>query len=91
MTGVALLGGFGKYAEHGVNIGAGAIGSYAYRTGFEIGSESANAVATTADAKGLPAPDAHVLRGANSAKTTSTSGEWGGRGQTFTVFEPQGG
>jgi hypothetical protein len=87
MTGVALLGGFGRYAEHGVNVGAGAIGSYAYRTGFEIGSESAN---VSAGAKQLPAADPHVLRGANSAKTTSTAGEWGGRGQAYTVFEPQG-
>src|SRR5215471_7564545 len=38
MTGVAMFGGFGRYGEHGVNVGAGAIASYAYRTGYQLGS-----------------------------------------------------
>ena len=41
LTGVSMFGGFGKYAEHGVNVGAGAIASYAYRAGHQLGSDAA--------------------------------------------------
>src|SRR5579875_1118149 len=42
LTGVSMFGGFGRYGEHGVNVGAGAIASYAYRTGYELGSAASS-------------------------------------------------
>lgn len=41
LAGLALFGGLGKYREHGVNLGAGAIASYAYRVGAELGKQAA--------------------------------------------------
>ena len=89
MTGVSMFGGFGRYGEHGVNVGAGAIASYAYRTGYQLGSESASSSTSAHPAKTLGAPPARgAMRGANGAPTTA--GEWDSQGQTYTVYEHQG-
>ena len=37
----SMLGGFGKYAEHGHNLGDGCIASYAFRMGSQIGAQAA--------------------------------------------------
>jgi hypothetical protein len=42
LHGVAFLGGLGKYAEHGHNMGTGALAACAYRTGAQMGAENAN-------------------------------------------------
>jgi hypothetical protein len=92
LTGVSMFGGFGKYGEHGVNVGAGAIASYAYRTGYQLGSESDSsskgAHSTKAAAFAAPPARAAMPRGGNSH---TTAGEWDAPGQTYTVFEHQGG
>lgn len=41
-----LGGGLGKYGEHGVNIGSGALSSYAYKAGTEIGARAAKNATT---------------------------------------------
>jgi hypothetical protein len=89
MTGVSMFGGFGRYGEHGVNVGAGAIASYAYRTGYQLGSDSASSSTSAHQTKTLGAPAARgEMRGANAAPTTA--GEWDSHGQTYTVYEHQG-
>ena len=53
LVGVGLMGGAGKYEEHAVRVGAGAIGAWGYRTGFQMGataytnSSGANSRTTT--------------------------------------------
>ena len=89
LTGVSMFGGFGKYGEHGVNVGAGAIASYAYRTGYQLGSESASDSKSTTQAKTFAPPGARAaMPRANGAHTTA--GEWDPHGQTYTVYEHQG-
>lgn len=44
LHGTAFMGGLGKYAEHGHNLGTGALAAAAYRTGAKIGAEHANKV-----------------------------------------------
>ena len=89
MTGVSMFGGFGRYGEHGVNVGAGAIASYAYRTGYQLGSDSASSSTSTSQTKSFAAPGARAaMRGGNAAHTTA--GEWDSHGQTYTVYEHQG-
>ncbi len=41
LHGVAFMGGLGKYSEHGHNVGSGALASYAYRMGTQLGSTAA--------------------------------------------------
>ena len=41
LHGVAFMGGLGKYAEHGHNVGTGALASYSYRIGSQFGTEAA--------------------------------------------------
>ncbi len=41
LHGTAFLGGFGKYSEHGHNLGTGALAACAYRTGAQIGASAA--------------------------------------------------
>ncbi len=41
LHGVAFMGGLGKYAEHGHNVGTGALASYTYRLGARVGAEAA--------------------------------------------------
>jgi hypothetical protein len=81
LTGVAMLGGFGKYTEHGVNVGAGAIAAYAYRTGYQLGQSSHDS--ESAHAMPFRAPPARM----NGARVTTTAGEWDPQGQPFTVVE----
>jgi hypothetical protein len=89
LTGVAMFGGFGKYAEHGVNVGAGAIASYAYRAGHQLGSDAAQDSPSTTNSKASFSAPAGA-RGAMPRASTSTAGEWDSHGQTYTVFEHQG-
>src|ERR1700689_4440354 len=51
LTGVAMFGGLGKYGEHGVNIGSGALAAYAYRSGYQLGQSAANDDAKPASAR----------------------------------------
>jgi hypothetical protein len=87
LTGVAMMGGFGKYGEHGVNIGAGALSAYAYRTGYQLGQTGAedSASATTSARKISGARAARAVAGANGAARFATAGEWDG--ETYTVFD----
>ncbi len=83
LTGVAMFGGLGKYGEHGVNIGSGALAAYAYRSGYQLGQGAAYE-----DAK----PAATRKRGAQAtparmASPASVSTGWDGQGQTYTVHE----
>ena len=88
LTGVSMFGGFGRYGEHGVNVGAGAIASYAYRTGYQLGSESASDSKNT-QAKAFAGQGTRAaMKGGNAAHTTA--GEWDSHGQTYTVYEHQG-
>lgn len=83
LTGVALFGGLGKYAEHGVNIGSGALAAYAYRTGFQLGASAAqndNQPVSAARRMGAPAR-AHARMPA-----PAVSVGWDGQ-QTYTVHE----
>jgi hypothetical protein len=88
LTGVSMFGGFGRYGEHGVNVGAGAIASYAYRTGYQLGSESASS-STNTSAKAFAAPHARAAMPPRAA-AHATAGEWDSQGQTYTVYEHQG-
>jgi hypothetical protein len=85
LTGVAMLGGLGQYTEHGINVGAGAIAAYAYRTGYQLGQSGAS---DTEDMRmrqmqfrpapsRMGAPQQHV----------ATAGEWAPNGQAYTVVE----
>jgi hypothetical protein len=82
LTGVAMFGGLGKYGEHGVNIGSGALAAYAYRSGYQLGQDAAGD-----DAK----PGATRKRGAQATaarlNTPPVSTGWDPRGQTYTVHE----
>jgi hypothetical protein len=40
MVGAGFFGAFGRYEEHGFNVGAGSIGAFAYRMGAELGAKS---------------------------------------------------
>jgi hypothetical protein len=88
MTGVAMFGGFGRYGEHGVNVGAGAIASYAYRTGYQLGSDSASSSTSATPRAAFGPPPA--ARAAMPPRTATTAGEWDSHGQTYTVYEHQG-
>ena len=75
-----LFGELGKYGEHGVNIGSGALAAYAYRSGYQLGQGAAYE-----DAK----PAATRKRGAQAtpariASPASVSTGWDGQGQTYT-------
>ena len=48
---LGLFGGLGRYAEHGVNLGSGSAGAFAYRMGAELGRK---AVAPTTTTSGYP-------------------------------------
>ncbi len=41
LHGVSFMGGLGKYSEHGHNVGTGALASYAYRMGTQMGASAA--------------------------------------------------
>jgi hypothetical protein len=91
LTGVSMFGGFGRYGEHGVNVGAGAIASYAYRTGYQLGSESASSsTSTSSKVAAFPAPAVRAAMPRGGAASHTTAGEWDSHGQTYTVYEHQG-
>ena len=91
LTGVSMFGGFGRYAEHGVNLGAGAIAAYSYRTGFQLGSESADTTHASSTKKAsFAAPQARAAMPRGNAASHTTAGEWDSQGQTYTVYEHQG-
>ena len=80
LTGIAMFGGLGKYGEHGVNIGAGALASYAYRAGHQLGADASDASSAPASsAKRMAAPTRPRMPGANV--------NVGWDGQTYTVHE----
>ena len=85
-----MFGGFGKYGEHGINVGAGAIASYAYRAGHQLGSDAAGDSSSKTNSRAsFAAPAARAAMPRASARaSTSTAGEWDG--QTYTVYEHQG-
>jgi hypothetical protein len=91
LTGVAMMGGFGKYGEHAVNMGAGAFASYATRAGYEMGSKGAGAGAqqalfSTAVPAGIrPAPQPRGMNGA--AQQAQVAGDWDPHRQTYTVYD----
>lgn len=91
MSGLAMFGGFGKYGEHGVNVGAGAIAAYSYRTGYQLGAES-SAHGSTGNVRSIGS-----ARGARAAMPqgaatpqVQTAGAWDPAGQTFTVHDHAG-
>src|SRR5579859_4045985 len=50
LLGVSFFGGLGKYAEHGINIGSGSAGAFAYRMGADLGRKGARGATTTSGA-----------------------------------------
>jgi hypothetical protein len=60
MHGVAFAGGLGKYKEHGHNVGDGALASFAYRFGSQLGTNALkNANAPKTEVKGIPSSVHH--------------------------------
>jgi hypothetical protein len=47
LLGLAFFGGFGKYSEHGINLGNASSGAFSYRMGIEMARKSATAASTT--------------------------------------------
>ncbi len=47
MLGLSMFGGFGVYAEHGLNVGNGSTSAFAYRMGGEMGNKAAQPSTTT--------------------------------------------
>ena len=90
LTGMAMFGGFGRYGEHAVNVGAGAIASYAYRTGYQLGSETQGASSSRPARFSHGAQARGAMNGAGVPASTTTAGEWDPHGQTFTVYDHQG-
>jgi hypothetical protein len=81
LTGVAMFGGLGKYGEHGVNIGSGALAAYAYRSGYQLGQDAAADDAKPGRrANGKPGP-------ARMTTPASVGTGWDPQGQTYTVHE----
>ena len=86
LTGVAMFGGLGKYAEHGVNIGSGALAAYGYRSGFQLGLDAASH-----DAPGAAPKKARPVQGAPAARINGAAPiNVGWDGQTYTVHEQHG-
>jgi hypothetical protein len=90
LTGVSMFGGFGKYGEHGINVGAGAIASYAYRAGHQLGSDAAQDSSSNSASRAAFAPPAGARGAMRGAPATTTAGEWDSHGQSYTVYEHQG-
>ena len=88
LTGVSMFGGFGKYAEHGVNVGAGAIASYAYRAGHQLGSDAAQDSRAAEDELegGLCGAGRRARAMPRAAAHARTAGEWDSHGQTLHRF-----
>jgi hypothetical protein len=84
LTGVAMFGGLGKYGEHGVNIGSGALASYAYRAGHQLGADASSGDTANAAAarRGGSAPRPRM-----SAAPVSVGWDPSTHGHTYTVHE----
>jgi hypothetical protein len=85
LGGLSLLGGFGKYKEHGRNIGLGALATYVNRLGVERGGEAARGDEDDSYKRTLGAgrKPAGAL-GSGSAGTTATKDT---AGQTYVVAD----
>lgn len=46
LLGLSFFGGFGKYAEHGINLGNASTGAFSYRMGIEMARKSATTTKT---------------------------------------------
>lgn len=77
LHGIAFMGGLGKHAEHGHNVGTGALASYTYRLGTQLGAE-AKTVAERGDAKQLGSGDAKKTAYIPGGQQYATAGEPGG-------------
>jgi hypothetical protein len=83
LHGVAFMGGLGRYAEHGHNVGTGALASYAYRMGTHFGLEAGKhtqpgaASFTPVAAPGAfnNAPPQHVVSGYGNSYTVHADAE----------------
>jgi hypothetical protein len=84
LTGIAMFGGLGKYGEHGVNVGSGALAAYAYRSGYQLGAH-----ASEEDAQPKPAAMKSSMRGA-AAPRMGAPVNVGWEGQTYAVQEVHG-
>jgi hypothetical protein len=47
LLGLAFFGGFGKYSEHGINLGNASTGAFSYRMGIEMARKSATTATTS--------------------------------------------
>jgi len=83
LTGLAMFGGFGKYGEHGVNVGAGAIAAYSYRTGYQLGAAAANDATASSPRRNYP----NAPRAAMNGATHVVSGEGDAQGETYTIYD----
>ena len=84
LTGIAMFGGLGKYGEHGVNIGSGALAAYAYRAGHQLGADASDSDVKATTARRMSGVPARARMGAPV--------NVGWEGQTYTVHEhPAGG
>jgi hypothetical protein len=83
LTGVAMFGGLGKYGEHGVNVGSGALAAYAYRSGYQLGAH-----ASEEDTQ--PKATKASMRGAGVAPRMGAPVNVGWEGQTYAVQEVHG-
>jgi hypothetical protein len=82
LTGIAMFGGLGKYGEHGVNVGSGALAAYAYRSGYQLGLD-----ASEQDTK--PSTPAVKKTSATRARMNGPAVSVGWDGQTYAVHEQQ--
>jgi hypothetical protein len=80
LTGIAMFGGLGKYGEHGVNIGSGALAAYAYRSGYQLGNDASDTTTQHPPARRLAAP-------ARAPRMAAPTVNVGWDGQTYTVHE----
>ena len=90
LTGVAMFGGLGKYAEHGVNVGSGALAAAAYRTGFQLGQESASSDDTGDSQQQKSSSARKTVAQAAARRTINGAGQQvsvGSDGRTVTVHE----
>jgi hypothetical protein len=78
LSGLALMGGLGKYKEHGRNVGAGALATYACRVGSEKGRSAAQDDSDDAYKRSLASgrrTAGSLGAGAASSTTKSTAGQ----------------
>lgn len=47
LLGLSMFGGLGRYAEHGISMGNGSTGAFAYRMGGELGAKALQPATTT--------------------------------------------